>query len=342
MTCAPLSAANRIPRDRRGAERVGRAERLVPVGEERLDRHDRHVEREPRHAEIVVGRLRNRPRHVRAVPVEVHRLVVVPHEVVAGLEGRAREVRRPGGRPLVQVGHAGVDHRDHDRVPAPLVDVPRLGQIELLQVPLVLPERVVRRVEREDARVGLRVDHTGPARHPGGGLDRVGIGRDLDVGEIRVVRHDDPPAADLLRQGAHRGLAGLGRELHDDVAGDVEGGGRAGHGAAPRGAGAEDRRFLGRAPLAGEQGLLRVSRGGGRRGRLGRARGTALRRTAEAGLRVGRVGSGGRGERDDGHGGGAGEVSPQGGRGHQELRLMAMGRSARGSPDRAAWQASRA
>ena len=64
----------------------------------------------------VVGRLGDRARDVRSVPVEVDRRVVVPDEVVAGHELRARQVGRLGEGALIEVRDAAVDDGDDDGV----------------------------------------------------------------------------------------------------------------------------------------------------------------------------------------------------------------------------------
>ena len=159
------------------------------VSGDHLHRHDAHVERHAGDADAVVGELADRARDVRAVAVEIDRVVVVPDEVArrderdrpapvrrerhvhdaqrgihrtAGFSrnGNARGVAEGG----VPEGHAGVEHGDDDVGGGAGLDVPGALHVERREVPLVRIQRIVRPQHRVIEVARLRVLHVAAGR----------------------------------------------------------------------------------------------------------------------------------------------------------------------------------
>ena len=90
----------------------------VPAVVQHPQRHDLYSVGQARHPYPVVGLLRDRARHVRAVAVLVQREAVVADEVVALHEPVGVEIGRAAEASVLGVGHAGVDHGDRHAVAA--------------------------------------------------------------------------------------------------------------------------------------------------------------------------------------------------------------------------------
>jgi len=174
------------PDDRR------RAEPAELVGD--LDRHDRHIPVHARHADAVVARRPQRPRHRRPVPDEVVRVVVqlpevppvdvVDEAVPVVVDPVARDLAgvRPDVRHQVRVlqVHPRVDHRDQhivrpdrhiprprDRRVRPDHAHPAAGDVltRVVQLPLIAEERIVRQPGRLVPHIRLHRQHAVHARH---------------------------------------------------------------------------------------------------------------------------------------------------------------------------------
>ena len=144
----------------RPADALGHVgKRAAAAGVEHLHRHDRGAVGHARAAELVVGRLRDGARDVRAVALVVVGVGGVAHEVPAGDADRPGEVGEARVRPVVLAGHARVD--DGHQGAATARDVRRVVEPHALHAPLLVVHGVVGHEERAHLAVDLHVVHVG-------------------------------------------------------------------------------------------------------------------------------------------------------------------------------------
>ena len=173
----------------------------------------------PRHAgdaDPVVALRGDRAGHVRAVAVEVGRVV---HRVAGRVDEVAAGAPVDVGAEVGVVRDAGVDHRDGDGRGAGGLG-PRLGRADLRESPELTHVRIVGchgggpvgdvRLRESDVRVGLQ---------PADGLVDGGAGLDAQPLQARLAqRLLDARSGGVAHVGA-LGAARSGVELHDDLAG---------------------------------------------------------------------------------------------------------------------------
>ncbi len=154
----------------------------VSGGVENLYRHDAAVEGDASDAEVVVGGLRDRAGHVRAVGAVIIRMAVVVDKVVSGDKRGAGQIRRLRVGPVGFVGHAAVDDRyDHTGCTGRLI--PGGRHIDKGHVPLVHIVGIVRGHECMGNIVRLRVFHVGPSAKGRNHLFYGLVGRDGELAD---------------------------------------------------------------------------------------------------------------------------------------------------------------
>jgi hypothetical protein len=125
------------------ANAVGNISRRSPTFfVEHFHRHETRAERDAGDAKIVVRRLRNGPRDVRAVPLIVVRMFVAGDEVPSGHALGRVEIRAFLERAVIFTRDARID--DGNGYASPNAEVPRSFRVDAVHVPLLFRLGVVR------------------------------------------------------------------------------------------------------------------------------------------------------------------------------------------------------